>query len=94
MPTDSATKQDVTNRLRSVRGHLDGVLRMVESDSYCIDVMQQVQAVQSALAKVNMLLLDNHMHACVIDAIRSDDVDERERVLNELRQVYEKRSQL
>jgi DNA-binding FrmR family transcriptional regulator len=94
MPSDHAVKHDVINRLRSVRGHLDGVLRMVESDAYCIDIMQQVQAVQSALAKVNVLMLDDHMHACVFDAIRSEDVDERERVLGELRDVYAKRSQL
>ncbi len=94
MQQDPATKKDVINRLRSVHGHLQGVLNMVEEDQYCIDVINQVQAVQSALNKVNLILLDNHMHSCVTDAIRSDDAAERERVLGEIRQVFAKRAKV
>lgn len=93
-PSDSAVKQDVLNRLRSVRGHVEGVLKMVENDEYCIDVINQVQAVQSALNKVNLLVLDDHMHHCVTEAIRSQDPAERERVLREIHDVFAKRSKL
>lgn len=94
MQQDPATKQDVLNRLRSINGHLQGVLRMVEEDQYCIDVINQIQAVQSALSKVNLMVLDDHMHSCVTDAIRSEDAAERERVLGEIRHVFAKRSKL
>jgi DNA-binding FrmR family transcriptional regulator len=94
MNKDPKVKKDVLNRLRSTRGHLDGILRMVEDDEYCIDVINQVQAVQAALNKVNLLVLDDHMHSCVTEAIRSQDPAERERVLGEIRQVFAKRSKL
>jgi len=94
MQRDTATKEDVLNRLRSVHGHLQGILRMVEDEEYCIDVIHQVQAVQSALNKVNLMVLDDHMHSCVTEAIRGEDAAERERVLGEIRQVFETRGKL
>ncbi|MFP3853116.1 MAG: metal-sensitive transcriptional regulator [Anaerolineales bacterium] len=87
-------KQDVVNRLRSINGHLNGILSMIEDDQYCIDVINQVQAVQAALSKVNLMVLDDHMHSCVTEAIRSEDPAERERVLDEIHQVFAKRSKL
>ena len=87
-------KQDVVNRLRSVKGHLQGILTMVEDDQYCIDVINQVQAVQAALSKINLMVLDDHMHSCVTEAIRSEDPVERERVLDEIHEVFAKRSKL
>lgn len=87
-------KTDVLNRLRSARGHVEGIIRMVEEDKYCIDVINQINAVQAALNKISLLVLDDHMHHCVTEAIRSDDPAERERVLGEIRQVFEARSRL
>lgn len=87
-------KKDVLNRLRSVGGHVNGIIRMVESDQYCIDVINQIHAVQAALNKVSLLVLDDHMHHCVVEAIHSDDPGERERVLEEIRGVFEARSKL
>ena len=94
MPRDEEFKRDVLNRLRSVAGHVNGIARMVEEDQYCIDVINQVQAVQAALNKVSLLVLDDHMHTCVTEAIRSDDPDERERVLSEIRTVFEAKGKL
>lgn len=82
-------KRDVINRLRSVEGHVRGIERMVEQDEYCIDVMKQIKAVQSALERVNSLVLGNHMQTCVTTAIRSDDSNERERVIDEIIQVFD-----
>lgn len=67
---------------------------MVEDDVYCIDVIQQIQAVQSALNKVSGLILDSHLHSCVTTAIQGDDPSERERVLEEVTSVFEMRSKL
>ncbi len=79
----------ILNRLKSAEGHLRGVIRMVEEDAYCIDVIRQVQAVQAALNKINATILENHLYSCVITAIRGEDPDDRERVLREITDVYE-----
>ncbi len=82
-------KQSLTNRIRSVNGHVKGIGRMVEEDAYCIDIIHQIQAVKAALDKVSLLILDDHMHHCVTDAIQKGDIGESERVLDELRDVFE-----
>ncbi len=80
---------EVLKRLRIVSGHLNGVIRMVEQDAYCIDVMRQIQAVESALNKVSGQILESHLNSCVITAIQGEDPAERERVLKEVLEVYE-----
>jgi DNA-binding FrmR family transcriptional regulator len=57
------------NRLKTVRGHLDAVIRMVEEERYCPDVMKQVSAVQGSLERVNRILLENHLETCVLHAV-------------------------
>ncbi|MBX3063341.1 MAG: metal-sensitive transcriptional regulator [Anaerolineae bacterium] len=81
-------KTDLLNRLKSVAGHLNGIIAMVEQDRYCIDVINQVQATQAALGKVNRLFLNDHMRTCVTTAIQGDDLTERERVLHELSDLF------
>ena len=78
---DTHTKDAVRRRIKSIAGHVVGIERMIEQDAYCIDVIKQVQAVQAALNKVNDLILENHLHTCVIDAVRGDDKKQREQVL-------------
>jgi len=80
---------DVLRRLKSVEGHVRGVERMVEEGVYCIDVVNQVLAIQRALKKVSGLLLDKHLHHCVTRAIQGADDAEKEQVLAELIQVFE-----
>lgn len=86
---DDNTKTAVTRRLASAAGHIKGIERMVEEDTYCIDVIKQIQAVQAALNKVSTLMLDNHLHTCVTSAIQGDDLEERERMLKEVTSVFE-----
>ncbi len=86
---DETTRKQVTRRLASAAGHIKGIERMVDEDTYCIDVIKQIQAVQSALNKVSALILENHLHTCVTTAIRGDDPDEREQVLREVSSVFE-----
>ena len=76
-------------RLKTIEGHLRGVIRMVEEDAYCIDVIRQIQAVESALSKVSSRILEEHLTSCVITAIQGNDRKERERVLKEITEVFE-----
>ena len=85
---DDITKKAVKQRLASAAGHIKGIERMVKEDTYCIDVIKQVQAVQAALSKVSTMMLDNHLHTCVTTAIRDDKPEERERVLEEITSVF------
>ena len=91
---DETTKKAVTQRLASAAGHLKGIERMVNEDTYCIDVIKQVQAVQAALNKVSNLMLDNHLRTCMTTAIRGDDPEERERMLQEVTSVFDMSAKL
>jgi DNA-binding FrmR family transcriptional regulator len=76
-------------RLKTVEGHLRGIIRMVEEDAYCIDVIRQIQAVEAALNKVSAQILENHLNSCVITAVQGNDKKERERVMKEITEVFE-----
>ena len=77
----SATKDQLQTRLRRIEGQVRGVERMVEDDRYCIDVLTQIAAIQGALDKVALGVLDDHTHQCVIGA---QDLAEREAKTDEL----------
>ena len=62
-------KQSAMNRLKTIRGHLDGVIGMVEDERYCPDIMKQVSALEGSLEKVNRVLLQNHVETCVMHAV-------------------------
>jgi CsoR family transcriptional regulator, copper-sensing transcriptional repressor len=62
-------KREALTRLKTVRGHLDGVIRMVEDDTYCVDLMKQVSALQASLERVNRLILKNHLATCFSEAV-------------------------
>jgi DNA-binding FrmR family transcriptional regulator len=80
---------DTVRRLKTIEGHLRGIIRMVEEDAYCIDVIRQIQAVESALNKVSTQILEGHLNSCVITAVQGEDPAERERVLKEITEVFE-----
>jgi DNA-binding FrmR family transcriptional regulator len=64
----TATKDQLQTRLRRIEGQVRGIERMVEQDRYCIDVLTQIAAIQAALDKVALGLLDSHAHTCVVEA--------------------------
>ncbi len=64
-------KQAILSRVKTVRGHLDGIGRMVEEEAYCVELMKQVSAVQSSLERVNRLILRNHLETCFSEAVAS-----------------------
>jgi DNA-binding FrmR family transcriptional regulator len=86
---EPGARAKVLARLRSVEGHVRGVIEMVERDRYCIDVIRQTRAIQAALDRVNRLVLEGHLGHCVSRGLRSADAGERERVIGELLDVFE-----
>ena len=81
MQADSKATQ---NRLRRIEGQVRGLQRMVEEDAYCVDVLTQVSAVQTALEQVAVQVLDAHVRHCVADAVAGDDEDAATERLDEL----------
>jgi CsoR family transcriptional regulator, copper-sensing transcriptional repressor len=73
----TATKDQLLARLRRIEGQVRGVERMVDDERYCIDVLTQISAIQAALDKVALGLLDDHAHHCVIGAPDAGTRDER-----------------
>ncbi len=86
--------EEAVQRLKTVEGHVSGVRRMMEEGKYCIDIIRQIQAVQSALNKTSKIILEEHMNSCMTTAIRGDDPQERERVLKEITEVFEAASKV
>ena len=80
---------EIMRRLKSVEGHVRGIERMVDDDAYCVDIVNQIHAVQAALRKVSGLVLDRHLNTCVIHAIRGNDSPAKDRVLAELMDLFE-----
>jgi CsoR family transcriptional regulator, copper-sensing transcriptional repressor len=75
----TANKDQLLKRLRRIEGQVRGIERMVEEDRYCIDVLTQIGAIQAALDKVGLGLLDDHVHHCVMraeSATREERTDE------------------
>jgi len=81
--------ENALKRLKNAEGHIRGIQRMIEDDKYCIDIMRQIQAVQAALNKVSTIILEEHLHSCLITAVRGDDPNERERVLKEITNIFD-----
>jgi DNA-binding FrmR family transcriptional regulator len=72
---DAADKADIARRLNRAEGQVRGIGKMLEQDRYCIDILTQVAAVQSALDALARKLLEHHLHGCVQHAVRSGDGD-------------------
>jgi DNA-binding FrmR family transcriptional regulator len=88
VPT-SETKTKI-NRLRRIEGQVRGVTQMIEDGRYCIDVLGQIQAIKSALAKVESEVLKDHAASCVASAIASGDEAEQRTKFNELIELLER----
>ncbi len=79
------------NRLNRIAGQVRGIAQMVEDERYCIDILHQLQAVKSALAKVEGQILKDHAASCVSEAIASGDEGEQRRKFEELVDLLGKR---
>ncbi len=76
--------EDLLNRLRKVEGQVRGIQKMIQEDRYCVDILTQFSSIKSALAKVELALLESHTRGCVVDAIQGGGGDEK---INELMHV-------
>jgi len=83
--TMQADHADVIKRLNYIEGHLGGIRKMVEEDKYCVDILRQTYAVRKAIEKLESVILENHLHGCVPEGIRSGREDA---VIDELVQLY------
>ncbi len=70
------TKERIHHRLKISKGHLEKVIKMIENDEYCIDIMHQINAVESGLKETRNLVMENHLKTCVADAIKNGNQDE------------------
>lgn len=69
-------RDDLLKRLRRIEGQVRGIQRMISEDQYCVDILNQITAVRSALDRVGLILLENHTRGCVAQAIKNQDGDD------------------
>ncbi|MEC9493357.1 metal-sensitive transcriptional regulator [Flexistipes sp.] len=72
------------DRLKRIEGQTKGIVKMVEQDKYCIDIINQISAVKGALNQVALLILQNHVESCVSEAVKNADEQEKEEKIEEL----------
>lgn len=82
-----ADKAEVTRSIKIARGQLDGILRMIEENRYCVDISNQLMATQALLKRVNQEILRAHIRGCVRDGLHTDEPNPK---LEEALQLLEK----
>ncbi|MBI4304513.1 MAG: metal-sensitive transcriptional regulator [Chloroflexi bacterium] len=87
MPSYLKDKQNIVARLRKMQGQLKGIERMVEEDRYCVDVLNQLSSIIAATHKVAAIIMKDHIHGCVREALADDEHSEE--TVNELVSVVE-----
>lgn len=85
-----ANHSDITRKLKIARGQLDGILKMVEEDRYCVDISTQLMATQALLRSVNQQILQAHIRSCVREALETDEPNPK---LEEALRLLEKMAQ-
>lgn len=88
-PTDSAIKaqKSVLDRLNRIEGQIRGIKNMIENNTYCDDVINQIEASRSALHSVQIILLESHIKNCVVDQLQHGDTDVIEEVLKTIKKL-------
>ncbi len=83
---EDTVRADVLKRLSFIEGHLNGVRGMIEADKYCPEVLKQTYAIRRAIEKMEGMMLDGHLHHCVVEGIKDGREDQ---VITELLELYE-----
>lgn len=83
-------KEDLLKRLKKIEGQIRGIHKMIEEDRYCVDILNQIAAVQAALNKVGLNLLDSHTRGCVANAIKDGDGSKHIDELMEVIRIFTK----
>lgn len=81
-------KSNILHRLKIAKGHLEKVIKMVEGDEYCINIVHQLLAIQSALKNTDEIVLENHLKSCVADSIKRGESEE---AIKEVMEVLKKK---
>ena len=76
-------RKNVRDRLMKAEGHIRGIIKMIDDDKECPDVLIQIAAVKAALDKVQLIILEDHIEHCLIEAVKSGDVEHQLEELNE-----------
>ncbi len=82
----ATTQTQALKRLSYIEGHLSGIRKMIEEEKYCVDVLKQTYAVRRAIEKMEALLLDGHLHTCVVTGVQDGREDQ---VIGELVELYQ-----
>lgn len=80
-----SVRSECLRRLSYIEGHLAGIRRMIEEDKYCVDILKQTYAVRRAIEKLDTLMLEGHLHTCVVEGVREG---REEQVISELMDLY------
>jgi len=73
----NSNRQPVLNLLKTSKGQIEGIIKMIEDERYCVDVLKQVLAVEAQLKKVNLMILEQHVKSCVKQAFEAGHGDEK-----------------
>ena len=87
MRADSNT---VLRQLKTARGQLEGIIKMVEENRYCIDISNQVLATRALLERTNRIILEGHIEGCILDAVATGSDEERKEKIFELSNMIKK----
>ena len=94
VPMPCQMKAGLLARLRTIEGHVRGILRMVEADAYCPEVLAQAMAVQRAIDRFSFELLEHHLEVCFVSFVRGDSRQDRERAIRELLEIFQASAKL
>jgi CsoR family transcriptional regulator, copper-sensing transcriptional repressor len=85
---DAAQKNKaLMDRLSRVEGQLRGIRKMIEEDVYCDDIINQIEASRSALKAIELILIENHIHHCIVDEVKADDLSGINAMIETLRKM-------
>ncbi len=94
VPMTSPAKSALLSRLRTIEGHVRGILRMVEADAFCPEILAQAMAVQRAIDRFSFELLQHHLETCFITVVRGDSQEDRGQALREVLDIFQASARL
>lgn len=83
-------KADVCRRLKKIEGQIRGIVKMIEDDRYCVDVLSQTRAISSAIRSVENLVMKQHLQTCVKHSMQSNDIDDQNEKIAEIMELFSK----
>lgn len=75
-------KKNLINRINRILGQLDGVKKMIENDRYCPDILIQLASIEKSIKSLSSIILDNHMHSCVLKGIKEGDESKIDEIID------------